>query len=265
MLVDIGGVRLNVIEEGEGEPVLLLHGLGGSWRDWEPQLNGGLSRRYRSIVVEARGHGRSDRPPGAFRFALFAEDLAAVCKILGVERAHVIGHSMGGMIAQALALDHPDLVATLVLADTSGRTDARLRAANRAAAELIAANGLAAMLDGFESLMWGPRARAERHDLVRSYAREQGSNDPASLVRAMGAIAELDHLDRLQTVAQPALVVWGEEDTLTPREHAEALALVIPSAELVTMPGCGHLTILEDPDRFSAIVLEFLAEHPLPA
>ena len=117
MLREVNGVRLNVLDEGEGHPILFLHGLGGCWRDWEPQLDS-LSDRYRCVVVEHRGHGRSEVTRGDYSTRLFADDAAAVCAQLGIEHAHVVGLSMGGLVAQALAVGHPGLVDTLVLCDT---------------------------------------------------------------------------------------------------------------------------------------------------
>src|SRR5215203_4703999 len=113
----VRGVQINVIDEGEGAAVLFLHGLGGCWRDWAPQVDS-LSDRYRVIVVEHRGHGRSEATGGRFTTGLFADDAVALCRQIGVPRAHAVGLSMGGLIAQAVALAHPGFVDALVLCGT---------------------------------------------------------------------------------------------------------------------------------------------------
>ena len=125
MLRDIEGVRLNVLDEGTGQAVVFLHGLGGCWHDWEPQVETWRTD-HRVIVIEHRGHGRSDRAPGPYSTDVFAADALAVLRHLGVDHAHVVGLSMGGMIAHKLAVAAPDVVDTLgavrhVLAHRIGR------------------------------------------------------------------------------------------------------------------------------------------------
>jgi pimeloyl-ACP methyl ester carboxylesterase len=141
MLVDVEGVRLNVLNEGSGHPVLFLHGLGGCWRDWEPQLDS-FSEEFRVIVPEHRGHGRSDRPLGHYSMSRFAADIRTVCGLLDIDHTYVVGLSMGGMIAQWLALDYPELVDALVLADTVGRMDSPTQELLRGTVPTIRQDGL---------------------------------------------------------------------------------------------------------------------------
>jgi 3-oxoadipate enol-lactonase len=143
MLIDeVNGTRLNVIEEGEGPALLLLHGLGGSWREWAPQLDA-LSDTYRCIAIEHRGHGRSERTSGRYSIDLFTNDVAAVCGALGVTHAHVAGLSMGGMIGLDLALRYPWLVDSLVLAASAARPDESFRLGLEAISRFVRDQGFA--------------------------------------------------------------------------------------------------------------------------
>ena len=144
MLRDIEGVRLNVLDEGTGQAIVFLHGLGGCWRDWEPQVESWRTD-HRVLVIEHRGHGRSDRVPGPYSTDQFAVDALAACRHLGVDHAYVVGLSMGGMIAQKMALADPGFVDALVLCDTFLRTGSAGVAGLRMAAGLVRAEGLGAL------------------------------------------------------------------------------------------------------------------------
>jgi 3-oxoadipate enol-lactonase len=260
MLRDVNGIKLNVVEEGDGHPLLFLHGLGGSWRDWEPQLDT-LSDRYRCIAIDHRGHGRSERTGGSFSIELFARDAAAVLGALGIDHAYVCGLSMGGMIAQALSLDHPHLVDAVVLADTAARTDPAMGQMMAAAAEMVRSQGLEQTVAMYEPLTWSEATRTERPKVVRDFRRDFGGNDPECFAKSMAAIAAMDHVPRLSGLKPPALVVWGEHDGLTPREHTDVLVEAIGGAELVQIDGAAHMTNVEDPRAFNEAITAFFDRH----
>jgi len=263
MLRQIGDVRINVLDEGSGPAILFLHGLGGCWRDWEPQLDM-LGDSYRCIVVEHRGHGRSQRVPGPYSTRLFAEDALAVCRHLGVDHAYVVGLSMGGMVAQQLALAAPDFVDALVLCDTSTHTGCRAREALLAAAELVRAQGFEALagLLGDEDRGWARRTLAERPEVARDNRRESSSNDPDCWAWAVDALVEHDTRGKLAGLGIPALVVWGAEDGSVPLDFARPLAEELGGAEVVVLEDAGHVCNLEQPEAFNRTITEFFAAHP---
>jgi 3-oxoadipate enol-lactonase len=264
MLTDIDGIRLNVLDEGTGHPVLFLHGLGGSWRDWEPQLDS-FSGQFRVIVPEHRGHGRSDRPLGRYSMARFAADMDMLCRTLEIDHCYVVGLSMGGMIAQHLALARPDLVDALVLADTTGSVDSSTGELLRGAVGGIRQNGMAIVQILAESSMGdASSAVGMRPDLIRNNLRESSGNDPYAYANALWALTEHDLTGQLAMLRAPTLVLRGEHDPLVGEEGAVALAEAIPGAQLVTVAAAGHLVNLDQPDEFDRLVKEFFTRHPCP-
>jgi len=265
MLRDVDGVRINVLDEGEGQAVVFLHGMGGCWRDWEPQLDS-LRDRFRCLVIEHRGHGRSERVPGPYSTDLFATDALAVCRLLGVDHAYVVGLSMGGMVAQKMALAAPDFVDALVLCDTSTHTGRRAGEGLTLAAEAVRAEGFAA-LNAFmtpDTTGWSARTLAERPAVARNNEREAECNDPDCWAWAVGALVDHDTRASIGDIAAPTLLVWGAEDRGMPVAFAEPLSRALGDAPLVVLEDAGHVCNLEQPEAFDRAVTEFFAAHPPP-
>jgi pimeloyl-ACP methyl ester carboxylesterase len=268
MLVDeVNGARLNVIEEGSGPPLLLLHGMGGSWREWAPQLDG-LSDRFRCIAIEHRGHGRSERTSGSYSIDLFTHDVAAVCAALGVTHAHVAGLAMGGMIGLNLALRYPWLVDSLVLAESVARPDDSFRLGLQAMSRFVRDQGFADTPrhgGTAAGLAWSPTTVVERPEVIRDYMREALSADRDVYARTALAVAEFDLLDRLGEIRAPALVLWGDHDVLVPRAYSDAVCAGIERSEMTVVPDAGHLCTLEQPDIVVGLMRDFLDRHPSSA
>lgn len=266
---DIGGVRLNVLDEGpvDAEAILFLHGLGGCWRDWQPQLDA-LNDRHRCVVVEHRGHGRSEATGGALSIELFAGDVVGVCGALGIGRAHVVGLSMGGMIAQRLALRAPGLVASLVLADTAAAMPAMIADGFRDYARAVRENGLTdsrGLVPEF-SPAWSQHVLRSRPGVVRDNQRETEGTDPELWCRAAFAVADHDVTARLGEITAPTLLVWGRDDLLVPVDlMAPALRDGIAGARLEVLDDAGHISNLDQPEAFTALVAEHVATHPSPS
>ncbi|HEX8803664.1 MAG TPA: alpha/beta fold hydrolase [Acidimicrobiales bacterium] len=264
MLRSVNGVRINVLDEGEGHPVLFLHGLGGCWRDWEPQLDR-LADRYRCVAIEHRGHGRSEATTGRYSTALFAADAVAVCRDLGIEHAHVVGLSMGGLVAQHVALAAPDLVDALVLCDTGAWMPPPMAAALLGIAAEVQEKGFADSrgVVTTSALAWAEHTLAHHPELVRSNQRETEGTDPDVWANAARAVTEHDTRADLPAITAPTLLVWGEEDRLIPVEPAATqLRDGLPASELVVVPDAGHLVNLEQPEAFDRALTAFLDAHP---
>lgn len=260
MLHAIGSTRINLIDEGDGHPIVFLHSNTFSWRNWIPQLDA-LSDRYRCIALDLRGYGGSDRtePMGIVQYA---RDVADVCAHLGIERTHVVGISLGGIVAQLVAIHHPELVHGLVLANTTSGSDPEVAERIRQTAATIRADGLEAVLAaGFEA-SFSPRFRAEQPGQVRALRREFGSTDPLAVAATSDSIAGYDHRDRLPSIAAPTLVIHGEDDGLMRPENSETLAREIPNARLVTLAGAGHLSNIETPNAFNRELVRFFDALP---
>lgn len=242
---------------GEGPPILLLHGLGGTRYAWEPQLEG-LADRFRTIAWDMPGYGDSS-PLVPLTFAGIADAIGRLLDQLELERSHIVGLSFGGQQAIHFALRHPDRVDHLVLADTSHRFGAdgtdpeewkriRLDAldAGRTPAEIAEA-----VIDS----VTGPRfGGIERDRLVAAFGRISS----AGLRASIECLPSHNVTDRLGAITAPTLVIVGELDEETPPGYAETIAAGIPNADLAIIDGVGHLTPSEAPSDFNRLVADFL-------
>lgn len=244
-------------ESGDGPPTLFLHGLGGSRTAWEPQL-AGLRTALRCIAWDMPGYGES-APIRPLTFPAIAAAATRLLDSLGIGRAHVVGLSFGGQQALHLALRHPERVDRLVLADTSARFGAdgtdpeawkRLRL-DALDAGLTPADMAPTVIDSIVAPGFG---EPERSRTIAAFARI-----PADGLRAaVECLPSHDVSTRLGEIEAPTLVIVGELDAETPLSYAEVLAAGIPHAELAVIPGAGHLTPSESPDRFNSLVTAFL-------
>ena len=236
-------------EAGDGPPVLFLHGLGGTRLAWEPQLEG-LADRFRCIAWDLPGYGDS-APLHELTFPAIVASIVRLLDTLTVDRADVVGLSFGGQQALHMALDHPERVRRLVLADTSARFGAdgtdpeawmRLRL-DPLDAGVTPADMAAPVLDSITAPGWGGR---ERERLLDAFARIPSDG----LRAAVRCLPSHDVTARLGEVAAPTLVIVGELDEETPASYAEALRDGIPGARMEIIPGAGHLTPSETPRAF---------------
>ncbi|MDE3087556.1 MAG: alpha/beta fold hydrolase [Acidobacteriota bacterium] len=211
----VNGIDLYYEVHGEGTPLLLVPGLGADVRLFAGVV-GELRRRYRVVAFDPRGSGRSEKPDGPYSIETMADDAAALLAELGVTKAAVVGYSMGGRVALALALRHPEAVDRLVLAATSARTPARSSPWRWFVVEVVGRFPLFRAIDG------QPRAAFEH--------QRQASR-------------RFDCADRLGSLSVPALVLHGTRDRIVPVALARELEAGIPGARLVTVPG-GHGALL---------------------
>jgi 2-succinyl-6-hydroxy-2,4-cyclohexadiene-1-carboxylate synthase len=267
------GLRLHVERAGDGPALLLLHGFTGSAESWAP-LRATLGGRWTTIAVDLPGHGRSSAPDDPARYALprVADDLAAVLDALAIERAAVLGYSMGGRTALHFALRHPARVAALVLESASpGAGDAAERAARLASdaalADAVEREGVEAFVDRWERLpLWTSQAAlpADVRGRLRAGRLANRAGGLANSLRGAGAAADPLPLGRLAAQAAPALLVVGALDT---RYVAlgRVMADAMPRARLAVVDGAGHAVHLEQPAALAALVGEFLGEELGPS
>jgi 3-oxoadipate enol-lactonase len=241
-----------------GEPVLMIMGLAASSRMWF-RLVPWIGRRHRAILIDNRGSGSSPPVRSRLTMSSLARDAIGALDEAGVESAHVIGASMGGMIAQHIALDHRDRVRSLVLACTTpgGRRGAppwRMLAAS-ALRPLV---GSRRAFPVVAPLLYAPHTReAHRDRLQEDLERRIADDTPLRTVQAqMGAIAGHDTRDRLSELAGlPTLVLHGLEDALIPPDRGRDLARLIPGAQLVLVPRCGHILATDAEEETAGAIL----------
>jgi 3-oxoadipate enol-lactonase len=265
---------------GEGDPLLCIMGLGGNIHFWEFQIPA-FAERYRTIAFDNRGAGRSDKPAGPYTMQLLADDAIALLDAVGVERAHVIGISMGGMIAQDLVLRYPSRVGSLVLAATFARPDDKARTLAVEGSAQVGAPSPLSMLQGgtmdlstidlkqlfkfMMTLILTPEFIQREKPWLRSLLEraQQYGFSPEAFMAQVSAILNHDAAEKLRELKTPTLVMTGTADVLVPPHHSDELAALIPGATLVRIEGGTHGFNVERKEEFNKVVLDFLREHPL--
>ena len=263
---DVAGQRLHYLRRGEGEPLLLIQGMSGTHVSWGEPFEAALAGAgFELITYDHRGVGHSAPVTGGFSIAQLADDAAGLLDALELESAHVLGISMGGMVAQELALRHPQRLRTLTLGCTyCGGPGSRL-------ADDEVATGLG------EALLSGDRERAllagYEFNVSRAFAAEPGNYEPFRamattlpvpvqvIMLQMQAIQGHDTSGRLPDLDVPTLVVHGTEDRMLPFANAELIARHVPGARLELLEGVGHMFWWEQPERSARLV----AEHAMGA
>jgi pimeloyl-ACP methyl ester carboxylesterase len=262
--VEAGGIRLYYEERGEGPALLMIMGLSANLDWWDPGMLGRLAERLHVVTFDNRGAGRSDKPAGKYSIAGMAADAAGLLRHLDMEKAHVLGVSMGGMIAQQLALDHPGLVDRLVLCCTNCGGGEQVLATPEVYAVLGAPREGVSVEDVARASLplLFPREFMGRNprlmdDFVARYLRHPM---PAHCFFAqLGAVARWGSYGRLPEIKAPTLVLTGDADILIPPENSSILAQRIPGARLAVYPGGGHGFFAQFPERVAEDILAFLA------
>lgn len=241
-----------------GDALLLIAGLGGKGTSWRPFLQR-AAKSYRVLTVDLPGSGRTPPLARPVTIADLARAVLRTLDALGLGRVPVVARSMGGMVAQELALLAPGRVARMVLVSTTGRCDPHLAEVFRLWARM-AERGVPEDVRHHSALLWclGAAALADERRVAAYLRAKRDADRPGDYALQARACAEHDALERLHALETPVLVVGGGDDRLMPPAHPLALAGAIPGADLEIIPRAGHLPYLEMPDRFEERVLGFL-------
>lgn len=247
------------LEGPEGAPVLVLNNgiLMNAATSWSLQSDA-FARDFRVLRYDCRGQGQSDHPEDAYSMEQHADDLAALLTALGIERAHVLGISYGGEVAQAFALAYPDRLLSLILADTVSEVGPEL--------QLIIEGWKAAALRNdpdlffLVSVAWNfsPEFIAARAAMLQAARASYRDLDLASVARLCDAFLDVNFTSRLSRVTAPTCVIVGQLDLLKGPGYAETIQQAIPGSQLRVLSGAGHAVCMESPAAFNATVLDFL-------
>ncbi len=260
--VEVLGQNINYVEAGSGPAVVLLHGLGGNLSNWAFTVPA-LSGKYRVVVPDQVGFGGSDKPQINYRIGTMVDFLHGFLKKLGIERATLVGNSLGGWISAAYALAYPERVERLVLVDSAGF------AFEGPKEVLLGLNPstLAGSRQMLRSIFYNPDSFATDAAVETFFTQKLKKGDSYTVDRFIDSIARKeDVLDgKLSGLRAPTLIVWGREDRLTPIASAERFAKEIRGSETVVIEKCGHVPQMEKPAEFNAALLKFLGASASPA
>ncbi len=263
--IRVQGIDLYYEIHGEGAPLIMIRGLGSTADHWVAQVPA-FSERFRVVIFDNRGIGRSDKPDIPYTIGMMAQDTLGLMHGLNIRRAHVLGMSMGGMIAQQIAIRSPEMVHGLVLCCThcGGKhvfpPDEEI---GRLFGEYIATGSD----EGFEKTLkalFAQKTLNERPDIAQSYREisKRFPSPPKFLIRQFEAVQGHDSWGDLVRIKAPTLVLTGSEDVLVPPKNSEILAARIPKARLEIIEGGAHQFPVERADVFNDTVLNFLLSLP---
>ncbi|WP_246257746.1 3-oxoadipate enol-lactonase [Amycolatopsis anabasis] len=249
-------VALHHVVDGPagGEVVVLSNSVGSDLRMWDPQVGPLTAAGFRVVRYDQRGHGKSPVPPGPCTIGDLGDDVLALLDSLGAERVRFAGLSLGGMTGMWLAARHPDRISRLVLCCTSARLGPAKMWADRAA--LVRAEGTGVVAEAGVGRWLTPGFR-ERNPGRAGELRDMIAATPAEgYASCCGAIERMDLTGELASITAPTLVIAGAEDPATPPEHGRRIADGIPGARLEIVEGAAHLGNVEQPARFSELIIE---------
>jgi pimeloyl-ACP methyl ester carboxylesterase len=266
--VALSGSVVTGAETGAGAPLLLLHGLGGTWEYWRRTM-ALLGDRARCIALDLPGFGHSDAPRGGFDLDSAADQLAAAMRALGAGAAAVCGHSLGGPLAVRLALRHPDVVVRVILVGPSGLKPAPVWQ-DRALKLVPVYRALRRAPFRWERwlLHVGPLRRAALRTLVddpstvddeTARALVDGGREARELKGAIAASFAVGLAGEAARLGVPVAAIWGDRDRMVPPGDAAVLQELVPSATVRFLPGCGHLPMVERPEAFASLLGELAA------
>jgi 3-oxoadipate enol-lactonase len=263
LIADSAGVRIAYEVRGSGPPVVLVHGLGYARWGWEPVVPA-LADEFTVLTFDNRGIGASDVPEGPYSVRVMAGDVVAVLDAAGIDRAHLVGTSLGGMAAQEVAIGWPERVDRLVLACTTPGGGKAFPLPDRTLRLMAEAATLApeVALRRFVENALADRTVTQRPDLVqRIYEkRVESPPDPSGWQAQAAAGAAHDAFSRLHEIRAPTLILHGADDGVVDQRNAVILERAIPNARLLLFPDAGHLFFWEKPERFVEAVRDFLRE-----
>jgi pimeloyl-ACP methyl ester carboxylesterase len=265
----VEGRWINLVDIGSGPPVVLIHGLSGSWPNWLENISY-LAQRHRVIAMDLPGFGHSEMPSEKISISGYARTVDALCDRLELgEAADVVGNSMGGFVAAELAIAVPARVERLVLVSAAGLSIENVRRDPLLAAARITEAYAAWFASRSRAFALRPRLRratlgvvARHPDRLRgdiAYELLAGSGKPG-FVDALDALTNYSIRDRLPQIGCPTLIVWGDGDLLVPVKDASEFERLIPNSRKVIFADTGHIPMVERPERFNRLVGEFLAE-----
>ena len=258
METTVNGLKINYEIAGDGPWLTLSHSLACDLHMWDEQMDA-LTKKYKVLRYDTRGHGKSEAPAGAYTLDGLADDAHGLLAALGVQRTHWAGLSMGGMIGQTFALKYPGIFQSMTLADTTSRYPAEAVAAWADRIKTAETKGMEAVVEGTLARWFTEPYRKTNPPGVARVAATIRATPVAGFAGCCHALPKINLTHRLKEIACPTLVIVGEQDPGTPVAMAREIHEATPGSRLVIIPSAAHISNIEQPQKFTAAMLEFLA------
>ncbi len=258
----VNGINMYYEIHGEGEPLVMIMGLRRNLEWWYKQVPV-LSRRFRVLVFDNRGAGRSDKPEMDYSIRLFAKDTAELMRMTGMENANVLGYSMGGYIAQELAINYPGMVRKLILVSTGAGGERAVMMSPERMSRFTANEGLTPeeILKKDMDIYFSDEYIVNHPNEIREFIdiSLRWYQPPEAFQRQFQACLEHNTADRLHQIDIPVLIMAGGDDPLVPPDNSRILKGLLPHADLTIYPGLRHCFHMEESDQANKKILDFLA------
>lgn len=265
-MISVGENQFYYESIGNGEPLFLISGLAGDHNDWNLQLPS-HSRYFTCYTFDNRGIGKSAKAidgqtANTYTAELLANDVAGIMDSLGIKKAHILGGSMGGIIAQAFALNFPDKTISLSLHSTFSRMTGKMYAQFQSKLNLLEKMAVADVQMSLAPLIWSERTLTARKYIIENFRRER-INNPIFVSKEVyslqiNLLLSTNYLSQLSNIKAPVLVTTGKDDGLIPPQESHLIHNAIPHSKLCIFPNCGHAVTVENPRGFNLVSLRFL-------
>lgn len=262
MLHRDGAPALRYWDEGEGPPVVLIHGVGADGESWD-QIAAPLTEDFRVLRLDLRGHGRSGHIEGALMLDDFVRDVVDVLDVCAVQAAHVVGFSLGGMIAQSFALQHPGRLGRLVLLSAVAGRSAEEREKVQGRLAILREQGIGAITGAAQDRWFTAGFIAQHPEQVRRRMQQLQENHAPSYAAAYTVFSTSDLGDQLRAIRAPTLIATGEHDIGSNTRMARFMQEQIPGSQLQILPELRHSILVEAPELVTKLVRDFLLEQPI--
>jgi 3-oxoadipate enol-lactonase len=262
MLIQANGIEMNYEISGKKNAplVILSHSLGSSLKMWNPQMEA-LESHFRVLRYDIRGHGRSSTPPAPYTMELLGEDAVGLLNALKVDQVHWVGLSMGGMIGQSIALNHPHRLRSLSLCDTGAIVPAEAQPIWQERIESVRQKGMESQLQGTMERWFTPPFLSLNPPMLALIKKEFLTTPAEGYIHCCEAIRRLNTLERLRGINLPTLIIVGEDDPGMPVSASEAMHQRIPQSKLVVLKSARHLSNVEQPEAFNTHLIDFLKKY----
>ena len=262
MKIKANGIHMHYDLSGKTNApfVVLSHSLASSLVMWDPQMEA-LQPHFRVLRYDTRGHGKTEAPPGKYTLDMLADDALCLLDALHLDKVHWVGLSMGGMIGQVIALEHPDRLLSLSLCDTAAIMPDENQPVWQEHIDTARNQGMQGLLKTTMARWFTAPYRRKNPPAVQLIQRHILSTPVAGYIGCSEAIRTVNYLKQLSRIHTPTLIMVGEEDPGTPVAASKAMHNRIPNSRLVVLPSAAHLSNVEQPEAFNIALIEFLHER----